>query len=500
MPKSLPAFLVAVACLFPTFALGATIAVDRTPAHADQLNWSYADVQNPSASFARFTNITKNVVYNFSIPLGATPTNESLRAGFSGGVRTGERWKAEIISDGVAVSNVYTFTIGTIPSSVVTSAYTPVQAESYSAMQGIQNNGVDISNLDTTDWVLYRNVDFGTQGAKGFIAHMAVTPQFAGGMIDVYLDTTATPPISRLVTVDTTSWTNFTDQAAVTTNTVTGTHDVYLAFTGTEVAALDSFKFSTTTPTNLNPVPPTARITVNGGKKNITVKAGDVVTKTWSSTGGSAYDATWSAAGTCADAGRTNQHWAGFDGKNPAGDTESFPSQVSQAGCTYAITYKVRNASGQTATDMITVTHSGGGAVVPPANCDTSKTVASVLEHWWDNYPMSATQSIQAGWINSYAFTAPPADYRYGEGFPLFYNSTVYVMSISSVPCDFSAALHPRCVAGGNINAMTTVAIQWYLDLGDSRPQRGMCPLTPDATYYVNVKTADGSAGTYWVF
>jgi len=141
----------------PSFSTSAaTLSIDLTPPYQNQLNWSYTDVPNPSTSFVRFTNVTKGTVYNFAIPLGTTQTNTSLRAGFSGGVRTGEQWKGEIISSGTIVAST-NVTIGTTPGGTTISAYTQIQGESYSAMQGIQNNGTTISDLDTTDWVSYTN-------------------------------------------------------------------------------------------------------------------------------------------------------------------------------------------------------------------------------------------------------------------------------------------------------------------------------------------------------
>jgi hypothetical protein len=115
-------------------------------------------------------------------------------------------------------------------------------------MQGIRNNGTDISDLDTNDWAMYKGINFGTQGARGLVAKLGVTPQFAGGIIEVYIDSTANTPVARLTAVSTNTWGNYTSQAAVTP-LITGTHDVYISFTGTEVAALDGFGFTRTIPT-----------------------------------------------------------------------------------------------------------------------------------------------------------------------------------------------------------------------------------------------------------
>ena len=108
-------------------------------------------------------------------------------------------------------------------------------------------------------------------------------------------------------------------------------------------------------------VVPTANITVNGGQKNITVNTGDMVTKTWGSTNGSSYDATWSAVGTCADNGKTNQHWNGLDNlvspSTKAKGTSAYPATANQEGCNYAITYTVTASDGKTASDHIIIKH-----------------------------------------------------------------------------------------------------------------------------------------------
>lgn len=106
---------------------------------------------------------------------------------------------------------------------------------------------------------------------------------------------------------------------------------------------------------------PTAHFTVNGGKKDITVHAGDMVTKTWSSTNGSSYDAIWAAAGTCSDNGKTRQHWTGLDDlispNSKAGGTNSYPASILQEGCNYVIMYTVTASNGKTASDYIIIRH-----------------------------------------------------------------------------------------------------------------------------------------------
>ena len=773
MPKFLRALILSLS-LLPTLAFGATITIDPVPPYANQLNWSYANVTSPGTTHVRFTNQTKNITYNGSTPIGTTQTNGSLRIGLSGSVTNGERWNAALIDqNGTSLSTV-SFIIGNTQSVTPTlSAYTQIQGESYSAMQGIQNNGTTISDLDTTDWVLYKNVDFGTTGAKGFTAHMSVTTQFKGGIIEVYLDSTTGTPISRLMTVDTTSWTNFTDQSAITTPspTPTGVHDVYLVFVGTEVAALDFFAFSTTVPSPLNPVPlggggtggvcpytaspmpategtidaegkyhyppntsiatparefpttgpksfkptmrclvidldniiaaygsqnrpwpdgsgnatakqiwadvvaagapvvatysgdnfrwrlpdygcisvkfttggklaamsfisemdpiaplaqyffnisrnpgdfdytnlmsgmgggsgtiaanwyaigdpqggadtpggftaysrhvarletnttyyinirneavskvpdvlrgvdicsdymgnfypasgcggvfqlhyveeyrdafgnivaggpvlppspnscpntstggaPTAKITVSGGLKSVTVKAGETTTKTWTSTGGAIYDATWSATGaTCAYKGLTNQHWNGLDGKNKAGDTESYVETADAVGCTFVVTYKVTNSAGQTASDSISVTISSGDLCAAQGLNNTVQAL-----DWGGGYlkdfPMVVGQSY------SFVLNVSAGD---AGRLSTVYGGTQKVMTISKNRCDFSQTfVGSRCLTSGADPSISFSTISGRL----------ACLVAP-GLYYVNVRNAvleSTAAGEFPIF
>jgi len=153
----------------------------------------------------------------------------------------------------------------TTPPPSTTNPYSPyiwLQAENYQTMQGVVRS-TDITDLDTTDWTRYTAVNFGSQGARGFIAHLGVPQAQAGGIIEVRLDNLGNTPVARLQTVSSGSWGTYTYQAISTTGLITGIHDVYVTFQGQEVAALNAFGFVRTTPTPQNPTaPPLTTVTL----------------------------------------------------------------------------------------------------------------------------------------------------------------------------------------------------------------------------------------------
>lgn len=120
-------------------------------------------------------------------------------------------------------------------------------------------------------------------------------------------------------------------------------------------------------------VTPTASITVNGGQKDITVKAGDPIVKTWSSTGGTSWNMTWAAraipGSTCIYDAKVGQHWNGLDGRNKEGDTETALATIDQNGCIFTITYVVtNNLADKNAVSKITITFPVNPTLSPSGN------------------------------------------------------------------------------------------------------------------------------------
>jgi arabinoxylan arabinofuranohydrolase len=98
--------------------------------------------------------------------------------------------------------------------------------------------------LDAGDWVQYRGIDFGANGAKTFSAGVAVAPGMAGKKIQIRVGSPTGAVIGTLTMKSTGGWGKFTTQATAV-GKVTGVQDVYLTFAGgSSVANMKWFKFS----------------------------------------------------------------------------------------------------------------------------------------------------------------------------------------------------------------------------------------------------------------
>jgi pectin methylesterase-like acyl-CoA thioesterase len=114
------------------------------------------------------------------------------------------------------------------------SAFSTIQAESFSSMSGVQTEtcsegGLNVGYIHNNDWVRYGSVNFGT-GVSGFSARVASNT--TGGTIKLRLDASGGTQIGSCNVTGTGGW-----QTWVTVNStasgVTGVHDLYLVFSGT---------------------------------------------------------------------------------------------------------------------------------------------------------------------------------------------------------------------------------------------------------------------------
>ncbi|WP_273323514.1 carbohydrate-binding protein [Vallitalea guaymasensis] len=122
-------------------------------------------------------------------------------------------------------------------------AYSVIEAENYTVLNGVQDNVTGIGSCDDSDWIRYDNVDFGITGAVEFIANVAVDSAFAGNQIEVRLDQVNGDKIGTLTVADTGGWGNFNQQSTFLRSTK-GIRDVYLVFKGGNgVCNLDWFNF-----------------------------------------------------------------------------------------------------------------------------------------------------------------------------------------------------------------------------------------------------------------
>ena len=123
------------------------------------------------------------------------------------------------------------------------SAFETIEAESFDAQEGIRtedNEGYsNIAYIENGDWTMYRRVDFGS-GAQSFRAKVAGN----AAAMELYLDGLSGEPAAS---VSFGGSSGFTDYKEIEVNIpkISGTHDLYIKFTGGEgyLVNLDSFVF-----------------------------------------------------------------------------------------------------------------------------------------------------------------------------------------------------------------------------------------------------------------
>jgi predicted alpha-1,6-mannanase (GH76 family) len=143
----------------------------------------------------------------------------------------------------------------------VKNPYNKIEAESYNigtgfGMEGSTEGTLQLGGIQPGYYAAYKNVDFGSTGAVGFIARAASGT--GGGNIEVRLDSLNGTKAGTLNVQGTGGWNNYTDAVTVlkddqgNPSTITGIHDVYLVFTKTNdsyLFNLNWIKFTTTDPT-----------------------------------------------------------------------------------------------------------------------------------------------------------------------------------------------------------------------------------------------------------
>nr|AZJ17923.1 1,3-beta-glucanase [Streptomyces cellostaticus] len=122
-------------------------------------------------------------------------------------------------------------------------AYSAIQAESYDSQSGVvpesttdTGGGQDIGSLANGDWALYKGVDFGSTAARQFYARVASgAASGVSGLVEVRLDSRTSAPVGSFAVGSTGGWQSWRTVPA-NISAVTGTHDVYLTFTGGQPA------------------------------------------------------------------------------------------------------------------------------------------------------------------------------------------------------------------------------------------------------------------------
>jgi hypothetical protein len=136
----------------------------------------------------------------------------------------------------------------------VRNAFDWTGSETFDAHNGVRSFESGIGGLENNDWVEYRQIDFGTAGARSFEINLAVPEQYAGQKVEIRLDAFNGPLIGTLTTSPTGSFSTYRLQRTSIAN-VKGIHTVYLVFKGTEgIGNITTFRFSESPLLPQNPV------------------------------------------------------------------------------------------------------------------------------------------------------------------------------------------------------------------------------------------------------
>ncbi|MFE2296836.1 beta-1,3-glucanase family protein [Streptomyces sp. NPDC059445] len=120
------------------------------------------------------------------------------------------------------------------------SAYSTIQAESYSAQSGTTTEscsdtggGSDVGYIANGDWLKFSSVDFGSASPAQFKARLA-SGAAAGvsGAVQVRLDSTTGTKIAEISFANSGGWQTWQTVPANILASATGVHDVYLVFAG----------------------------------------------------------------------------------------------------------------------------------------------------------------------------------------------------------------------------------------------------------------------------
>ncbi len=124
------------------------------------------------------------------------------------------------------------------------SAFETIEAESFTKESGIsaeenESGFGNIGYIENGDWVMYRKLDFGS-GAQSFKVKVSGNE----GAIELYTDSLNGSPVTKVNCAGTGSFSKY-EEIEVGIPKITGTHDLYLKFTGGDgyLVNVDSFVF-----------------------------------------------------------------------------------------------------------------------------------------------------------------------------------------------------------------------------------------------------------------
>jgi beta-glucanase (GH16 family) len=226
-----------------------------TAANPDQLRWyvdgqHYHTVTQSQVGEPHWSNMTSHAGYFLLL-------NVAMGGAFPNGVAGAGTPTASTVSgrsmlvDYVAVwqtgggggnpTNPPPTTTNPPPPGGGTSAYSRIEAESFSQQSGIQTEacsegGSNIGWAANGDWVLYPNVNFGSTPARTFEARVASgAAGGVSGLVEVRLDNINNAPVGSFAVANTGGWQSWRSVPGAVSG-ITGTHNVYIRFTSGQPA------------------------------------------------------------------------------------------------------------------------------------------------------------------------------------------------------------------------------------------------------------------------
>jgi hypothetical protein len=114
-----------------------------------------------------------------------------------------------------------------------------IEAETLDASSGGTNTGTTVTGVSGGAWLLYRGVNFGTPGQFNRVRFNLLSPSGTDEIV-VRLDSLTGPVAAALQSLPTGS--GFIVESAALSPGISGVHDTYVFFNGTEMAGLDWFE------------------------------------------------------------------------------------------------------------------------------------------------------------------------------------------------------------------------------------------------------------------
>ncbi|MDP4183071.1 MAG: carbohydrate-binding protein [Bacillota bacterium] len=163
------------------------------------------------------------------------------------------------------------------PTPMPRSAFNQIEAEDFNDQSGIQTEtcnegGQDIGYIENGDYAVYKNINFGS-GAEKFEAR--ISSGASGGNIEIRLDSITGSVVGYCSFSGTGDWQTWTT-ASCSASGISGTHDLYLKFTGNSgyLFNLNWWKFSTAPSSPTPTSKPTLKADLN---KDGVVNMADVI-------------------------------------------------------------------------------------------------------------------------------------------------------------------------------------------------------------------------------